>query len=627
LLAGVITLAVHWPALSCRALGFDDIDYLVTNPLVRNPSADSAGRIVANVLTPTVAPGYYHPLGILSLMLDCAMGGSVDNLRPFHVTSLVLHAMNTVLTVILLWRLFGSAWAATVAGVLFGIHPLTIEPVPWVAERKTLLSMFFALISLICYLEYVRRCPPHGSVAPLEVAPSRSASPRIARWVFYAFGALAYALSLLSKPTSVPLPILLLVLDYWPLKRLSWRGIVEKTPYFAVAALSVVITLASHSRTASLATPADQGLSAAAYVFCHNSLLYFQKMLWPGELPFFYEWPSPLDGSNPRVLAGIVATGMLVVVVAVSLRWTRAIAAGVLFFLIALFPAMGVIRANLAVAGDRFVYFPAIGILLILTAGLTAVAGPALSRRRVAFGAVGLAVLMVGVAEALATRHNYSAWIDTESLYRRMLAYNPNSGRVHYNLAIVLGELGELDEASTHYQEAIRLLTPDPAAPRTAAIEAQEAEVAKARNNLAALSTRRGRPEDALDQFARAVAQDPRNFRARSNYGAALARAGRFDEAVPQFQEALRIAPDFLPAYINMGRALFTQGRTEEAVSAMHHAARIEPRSLGAFMQLGEELAKLGRRETALVVYQEVLKIVPDHPEVKARVEALQGAP
>ena len=196
LLTGVIVVcgivfAVHKPALSARAVSFDDEQYLFENHLVQNPSFKSAGRFLSEVLRPSTVRGYYQPLTMISLMLDYAMGGRADNLMPFRLTSLALHTANTILIILLLYQLFDNMWAAAATGLLFGLHPMTVESIPWLAERKTLLAVFFALWSLIFYIRF-----------------SRSRGRRN-----YGFCMMFFILALLSKQNTTRLPILMLLLD------------------------------------------------------------------------------------------------------------------------------------------------------------------------------------------------------------------------------------------------------------------------------------------------------------------------------------------------------------------------------------------------------------------------------
>ena len=234
----VLVVAVHWPALSAEVYTFDDTQYLTENPLVQNPSWAAAGRFLREVLEPSTVNGYYQPLSMISLMLDHATGGRVSNFRPFHRTSLGLHVANTALVIVLLYLLLRRAWAAAMVGLLFGLHPMTVEPIAWIGERKTLLAAFFALWSLVAYVGYARR-------------GSRT---------WYRTCLALFVLALMSKPTTTPLPVLMLLLDYWPLRRLNRRAILEKFPLLLIAAVSAWITFESQRRTAAVALPTEKPL-------------------------------------------------------------------------------------------------------------------------------------------------------------------------------------------------------------------------------------------------------------------------------------------------------------------------------------------------------------------------------
>ena len=209
-LTAIVCAAVcvtHWPVLSARALTFDDEQYFTENVLVQKPGIESAKRFLGEVLKPSTVAGYYQPLTMISLMIDYRLGGREGDLLLVHRTSLILHIMNTALLIIFVYHLFGVPWAAAAGGLLFGLHPMTVEPVAWISERKTLLATFFSLWSLIFYVRFARS-------GDLKVY----------------FGCMtAYILALMSKPTSVPLPILMLLLDFWPLRRLNKRAVWEKS--------------------------------------------------------------------------------------------------------------------------------------------------------------------------------------------------------------------------------------------------------------------------------------------------------------------------------------------------------------------------------------------------------------
>jgi hypothetical protein len=269
---------------------------------VQEPGWESAWRFLTEVLEPSTVGGYYQPLTMISLMLDCAMGGSNENLLPFHRTSLVLHVLNTALIIFLLYLLFGNAWLAAAGGLLFGLHPMTVEPVPWVGERKTLLATFFTLWSVIIYVFFVRR----------------------GGWKPFAGVAATYILALMSKPTSIALPLMLVVMDYWPLRRLRTGTVLEKMPLFLAGGCFAFVTYVSQSRTAAAALGGGYGLERVGLVICHNIVFYLYKIILPVNLSPFYAFPEPLALSHPVVLAGVAGSCALIAVLIISLRWTRA---------------------------------------------------------------------------------------------------------------------------------------------------------------------------------------------------------------------------------------------------------------------------------------------------------------
>jgi len=205
LLVGALVCAIHWPVLHTRALSIDDAEFVTKNPLVRTPGWPSVGRFFGEVLNPSTVRGYYLPLSMTSLMLDYAMGGRPGDPRVFHRTSLALHALNTILILLILYRLFGALVPATLTALLFGLHPLTVEPTAWIGERKTLLATCFALASILGYLQHAR-------------GKGRG-------WIGASVG--LFVLALLSKPTVTLLPVLLLVLDHWPLRSLGRAAVIE----------------------------------------------------------------------------------------------------------------------------------------------------------------------------------------------------------------------------------------------------------------------------------------------------------------------------------------------------------------------------------------------------------------
>jgi Flp pilus assembly protein TadD len=542
LVVGGVVAAVHWPVLGAQALSLDDRDYVIDNPLVTHPSWTSVGRFFGEVLRPSTIPGYYFPLSMTSLMLGYAMGGRPEDLGAYHRMSLALHVLNAMLIVLLLYRLFGTLIPAGIAGLIFGLHPLTVEPTAWIGEQKTLLAAFFALGCLLCYL----RCVRGGGRA----------------WTFAAVA--LYLLALLSKPTVVMLPLLMLLIDYWPLRRLSIRTVAEKWPFLVLSIVSGIITVVSHGRTA--------GITQSDYVHwplraCYVLAFYLAKMIWPARLSSVYEAPEPFVLSNPVVLVGAASVCALTVCLALMLRRTRGPMTGWLFFVIALAPTLGLINYSWVIASDKYLYIAIVGILMVIAAGLDA-AWRALTRRGLVPRAA-LVVLLVVIlgGEAHAVRGTLRNWTDSITLARHMARVAPGS-------ALIQTRLGALLEEKSEHGDAMRALR-------------------------------------------RAVEIDPSYGLAHFNLAVALTDEGRIDEAIEHYRKALALRPDYVPTLCNLGSALRRAGKMEEAEAMLRRAVRLEPSSVEALDQLGRTLMLENRTAEGVEEFRRAVAVAPDNPDLR----------
>lgn len=582
-------LAVHWRAMSAEAITFDDNQYFTENPLVQNPSISSARRFLSEVLRPSTVDGYYQPLTMISLMFDYALGGREDNLRPVHRSSLILHISNTALIIIFIYLLFGVPWTAAAAGLLFGLHPMTVEVIVWVGERKTLLATFFSLWSFIFYVCFAK-----------------------GRGRKFYFGSLAaYVLALMSKPTSVPLPMLMVLLDWWPLKRLNRRTIIEKIPFFVIGGVWMIITVISQSNTAALVTPGRYGPGRIVLTICHNIIFYPAKMLWPVNLSPHYLFPEPMNLSNPAVLFGVMGTCVLIPLLLISLRWTRGAVTGWLFFFIAILPTMQILQFSNVIASDKFAYLPSIGLLAALAAF-----GDWICRHSKRRSAIILIILALGVAEAAATVKYLGVWRNTISLYEHMLSLTPDSPPLHYDIANAFAAQGRTDEAIGHYRKAlaIKLETPQSAPPNfyiaahfnlantlksvgrveeaiyhykqasdyyRRAIAAKtnkqktSVELAKTLTNLANAYSEQGKLDEAINCYRESIQFNPNSAIAYSNLGWELANKKEYDEALECFRKALSLNPEMLPAFAGMAEAYAARGEFDKAIETMYKALEL----------------------------------------------------
>lgn len=573
--ACAIVAFAHAPALTARALYLDDGEFIIENPLVLHPSIESARRFMSEVLEPSTVSGYYLPLSMISLMLDVAMGGGPDHPAIFHRTSLVLHLVNTALIILILHRLFKRPVVASVVGLLFGAHPLTVEPIAWLGERKTLLCTFFFLASILAYLSYTER----------------------RRGSRYAASLALFVLALLSKPTCTPMPLVLLLIDWWPLGRLTRKAVVEKIPFLAVAALFAAITLISHERTSNVSDVAAASPIRAIFILCHNIIYYLHEIVWPRRLQPLYLLPNPLDLSNRMVLIGVIGTAILIPAMLVSLRWTRAYLTGWLIFFVAIFPTLGVVQFTEYLAWDKYVYLPAIGLLLIVAWALCRAADGVERLAIPYFGRLALyggLTLLIGL-EILGTRRQLAVWQDSETLVHYALAHEPRSGILHHRLGGMLEAAGKPEEAFKEYETAVRLMPNNPFA----------------QNSLALALAARGRDREAADHFKTALRVKHIPFEAHYNYGVFLAKRGRRREAIEQFQAALQRRPDFTEARVHLANALADEGRFADAVEDYRAALKNEPNSANVHNNLGTALRGMGHVDEAIAEYQKALAIDP----------------
>jgi len=548
-------LVAHGPGLSAQAILIDDDEYLTDNDLVKNPGWESTKRFLTEVLEPSSVKGYYQPVSMISLMIDYALGGRVDNLRQFHRTSLALHVANTALVVVLIYMLFGRVWLAGGVGLLFGVHPITVEPIPWVADRKTVLMAFFGLWCLILYIRYTR----------------------MGGWGLYTGCMIMYVLALLSKPTSTPLPVLMLVMDYWPLKRLSKKAVVEKIPLLILCGIGSVITYISQTRTAGAAPPSELGAERIPLTVCHNIIFYLYKIVWPINQSPDYGFPKPLGLSHPMVLAGVVGTCLLIPLLLLSLRWTRALLAGWLFFFIAIFPTLGVVGFTWMIACDKYVYFPILGLLMVLAAFLGWLSGPGRTgkptKRQLMLAVV---VLFVAGTEAAATRNYLKDWRNTLSLYERIVKVTPDSPQALNRLGHCLQMAGRTQEADISYRRALEII-PD---------------YVEAHNNLAGLLQTLGRYDEAVDYLRQALLISPNNAGTHYNMANVLCIQGQYESAISHYRKALQNCPKDAEVYNNMGVTFAIMGRLEDAIGCFRKALQIAPNNSSASNNLEQALAK-----------------------------------
>ncbi len=575
---GFIVGSAHWPALSARALCFDDNQYLVDNPLVKNPGWSSAWRFLREIWKPTTVSGYYQPLTMISLMIDYAFAKSADNLTPFHVTSLTLHIANTLLVIVFLYLLFGNIWVAAAVGLLFGVHPMTVETIAWVGERKTLLSAFFAFWCLIAYVLY-----------------QRQSSRR-----YYILCLLAYILAMMAKPISLTLPLLMLLMDFWPFKRLGKRTIFEKIPFFVLMGFFAAVTVISQKLSCGVVPPSQShSVLRIFYILCHNIMFYPLKMIWPVNLSSHYAFPAPLDWSDTMIRIGVVGTGVLLLLLILSLKFTRACVTAWLIFFVAILPTMQILRFSNVIASDKFAYLPSIGLLMLLAWSLVKLAD-IIRGKSVVLGII-LAVFILAVAgggEIFAARKYLACWSNTETLYRHMLTFAPRAASLHFNLGYALHSQNRLDEAVQEYRRTIELDPND----------------GPAHQNLAMILDEQGLLDEAVKEYRIALKYSPNPANAHSNLASTLNKQGHTQQAIYHLEQALKINPHHGPSHFNLGMILLNQGDYQNAIIHLSECIKSSPDFSPAYFNLGVLLNQQNKTKEAVPYFRNAVSLESENP-------------
>jgi tetratricopeptide (TPR) repeat protein len=572
------------PAIQNDFVGYDDPVYVTDNPHVRQ------GLTLADISWAFAATeaGNWHPLTWLSHQLDVSFFGMKAG--GHHFTSILLHALNTALLFAALQRLTGDKWLSFIGALLFGLHPLRVESVAWVAERKDVLSASFWMLMLWGYARYAQ--PKVEPWSGRSQGTDRGSEPH--RRVWYCFTLGFFGLGLMCKPMLVSAPFALLLLDYWPLarwKRARWKELVmEKIPFFALSALfSVATFIVQQSSGAVLTTlPLSDRVANAAISYCR----YLGKLFWPVNLAAFYppiaHWPT---------VAVALASALLLGISALAFAWrTRRpyVLVGWLWFIGTLVPVIGLVQAGEQSMADRYSYIPSIGIVLLVVWGFHEVR----KSWRLQVGFAAAVLLPVTIVCFVLTREQISVWRNSETLFRHALAVTSANYLAHNNLGTALEKRGLLGEAIEQFQEALQ----------------DKPGYGEAHKNLGVALEKNGQTQEALKQFLLALEINPGDADAHSKLGTALQRMGRFDEARKQFEEAIKLKPDFADAHYNLAVVLQRTGAVDEAVVQFQETLRLQPDSADAHLNLGFILQQKGQLDEGIAHYRAALEIRPDYP-------------
>lgn len=580
----LVTLAIYAQVIGHHFISLDDPTYIQENPMV-NRGITLAG--LGWAFTTSHATNW-HPLTWISHMIDCQLFGT--NAGRHLLVNALIHVANTLLLFWFLLRTTHSRWPSALVAALFALHPLHVESVAWASERKDTLCAFFGLFSLIAYVRYVK-------------APSTSR---------YACTALTLALGLLAKPMLVTWPFVMLLVDYWPLRRFRaaggtrpgaprsrhavtemWPLVREKLPLFGLAAASAIITLTAQSSGGAVRTLA----AAPVALRLSNALVsyakYFLLAFWPNDLAVYY----PFAGISAWQIIG--AAFLLIGITGFCFLQRRIrpyLIVGWLWFLGTLVPVIGLVQVGGQSMADRYFYIPSIGLFIAVVFGLADIArswrvAPLIS------GGIAAGVLIV---LATLTNAQIQRWSDSFTLFEHTLAVTPPNLHIEYNLGMAMGAASRYDEAAAHFEKALQIdpnfydglvgmgvtralqdRLPEAIEYYQTAIRSQP-EAPKAHMQLAQALWKQNRDEAAVEEMRHALQFAPKDADIRADFGLALALAGRLPEAIEQLHAALRLNPNNAEVHNNLGLVLLASGKARESIPEFEEALTLNPELKGA---------------------------------------------
>ena len=640
-----VVLWTFWPAVHNGFVGYDDPVYVTGNGHVQQ------GLNWKNVEWAFTSSdgGNWHPITWFSHMADCQLFG----LSPWghHFVSILLHGLNAVLVFLALRSLTKetgpngtqATWRSFIVATLFALHPLRVESVAWLAERKDVLSGLFFMLTLGMYAKYVtsacRGASAEGGGAEKSEGNPSSANPKHSA-VVYLLTLVVFALGLMSKPMLVTLPFVLLLVDYWPLRR--WevqsvksavRVLVEKIPFFVIAASFSVMTIFVQRKEGAmtLSVPFVGRVENAVVSYCR----YMGKTFYPDHLAFFYPYESRWP-FVAIVLSAMLLGAISIVAILWSKRWPYLLT-GWFWFVGTLIPVIGLIQVGEQALADRYTYIPSIGLLLALVWG----AHDLTQRWQLQRSILGLFAAALTLICAMKTREQIRIWKNDETLFTHAIAVTKNNYIAYNNLGATLERQGRWEEAAAQFRQAIAE-KPDYAQahrnlgivferegqPGRATEEYREAmrlnpSYADPHNALGTLLNAQGRVDEAVEEFRQALRLKPDYADAHFNLGSIYGRKGLLDEAIREYQAVIEVQPNRADVHNNLGVALDNKGRIDDAIGEYVEAIELEPGYARARFNLGVALSRKGALAPAIEQFQEALRLKPDYKEARTNLNAL----
>jgi tetratricopeptide (TPR) repeat protein len=608
----LLSIAIYGASLRNEFVRWDDGSLIYENAAVRQISLRSLKTFFT-----TYDPELYIPLTFLVYQIDFAIGGT--DTVVYHLTNLLLHTVNALLVAWLALLLTRRKWAALLAGLLFAVHPLHTEAVAWASALKDVLSTAFFLGSLVAYLYYIES----------------------ERRKHYIVSLLLFALGLLSKVMVITLPIVLFLVDFQQGRRWNARTFLEKIPYLALSVLFGIIALYGKEAIIREMTPLQSVLLSVKSV-----IFALTKLFFPFGLSVLYPYTDPITISSPAFFVPALVLAALLALTVVSLRWTREIFFGVAFFLITIAPTFtNLSKGEIYLFSDRYAYIPSIGILLLVALGIEYLRELPMRTRAKQQWQIGLSVVIGLVLVGLSVKAYAQSfvWRDTESLFRNVIAFYPNSYFAHNNLGNAYRRKDKLDEAVSEFKKSIAIKPHVKTLSNLAAVERKQGLIDEALATydrakqldpesplpylgLGLLYDARGEFEKALAAYAKALELDPSNAEVYINRGALYMDAGDVQHAITEYKRAIELQPFYATAHFNLALAYEQTGETALAEKEYLAVIALQPSYVGARINLGILEASIGKLREARAQFEAILKIDPSNTAARAAVERLDAA-
>lgn len=546
----ILIFSVYWQVGGYSFIAFDDDVYVYENPHVRK------GLTLEGIWWSftTFHGSNWHPVTWISHMTDVELFGIDAGWH--HWMNVLFHLLDTLLLYVVLWRMTGRLWHSAFVAALFGVHPLHVESVAWIAERKDLLSTLFWILTMGVYLRYVRR-PSLGRYLPL---------------------AIFFALGLMCKPMGVTLPFVLLLMDWWPLRRMTpldasdfrpwhyslsaWsRFAWEKVPLLGLSAISCLITFLAQSRGGAVRSldymPFGLRISNAFMSY----VTYLGKMVWPSSLAMFYPHPASIAAQASIPMWKIVGAALLLCgfsfLVMRHAQRRPYLPVGWLWYIGTLVPVIGLVQVGNQAMADRYTYVPLIGVFIAIAWGIPDLFSR-IRFRNLALGVLGGAVV---AALSVAAWNQVGYWRNNVTLFSRMLAVTQDNWLAWNNLGLTYVSLGQPQKAIDHFREALRI----------------KPGYADALYNLGMTYDKLGQSQQAIVYYREALRVKPDYAKAWNNLGTVYHELGQLEQALTYYQKALQTKPDYADAWYNLGLAYADYGQLHQAMACFREALRIKP--------------------------------------------------